>query len=121
MTTRRTLHRYLRGTMFGLLIPFFIEYGPTIITVVEDVSAIVGGYKTATSIFSFLQKEYPKVADIITEIGKALPGDDAAKLDNVSKALLAWSPEQIKAMKAILPQNTGCGSIGYNQNLNADA
>jgi len=104
----------------------FIARMPAVISVASDVVLAVNAVKAGDSIYQAIDKEFPVVSDAIKNLAKVFPKSPAVgeleHLDNVAKALFsqfAYSPDQLAALKPYLPENTGGGSIGYNQQANA--
>jgi ABC-type transporter Mla subunit MlaD len=97
---------------------------PRIIRASSDVKTVVNSLKAGDSAYQAIKNNFPKVSDAIDNLAKVFPKSpligDAEHLDNIAKALFAeftWTPEQLAALAPYLPQNTGGGSLGYNQNL----
>lgn len=77
---------------------------PTIIKVAGDISTVVGAAKATGSVYAAVKQNYPKIADVIDEIGNALPAaagtSPADHVEGIAQALFvhrAWSQDQLNA------------------------
>ena len=72
----------------GAIVALLIANLPEIISVATDISAVVGAAKATGSAYAAIKKTYPRIADMVDQIGRALPIPDGMDFNTHRESLV---------------------------------